>query len=312
MSNVPANATQYAPKSISDVERETGLPRATIRIWERRYGFPSPVRDARGERCYSDAEVRKLRLMRDLVERGERPGRLLALSADALQALRDRAVAEAAAPARTPRVVRELLQLLRSHDVAGVRRHLQGRLDELGLAAFAGDAVPAFGAAIGAAWASGELQVHEEHLYSDCLQDVLRPATARLAALHRPEAPRVLLATFPQESHVLGLLIAQALFALQGCPTISLGARLPLDQIAEAARAHGAELIGLSFTASMNPTHVLRGLEALRGQVPAAVRIWAGGSAPVLRRRLPAGVRAVHDARDIAHLLAEDFALAPR
>ena len=35
---------------IAAVERDTGLSKDTLRIWERRYGFPSPQRDALGER----------------------------------------------------------------------------------------------------------------------------------------------------------------------------------------------------------------------------------------------------------------------
>ena len=31
--------------NISAVERETGLSKDTLRVWERRYDFPRPVRD---------------------------------------------------------------------------------------------------------------------------------------------------------------------------------------------------------------------------------------------------------------------------
>ncbi|MFN7197809.1 MAG: MerR family transcriptional regulator, partial [Hylemonella sp.] len=36
--------------TIAAVERETGLSKDTLRMWERRYGFPRPLRDARDER----------------------------------------------------------------------------------------------------------------------------------------------------------------------------------------------------------------------------------------------------------------------
>ena len=36
--------------TIAAVERETSLSRDTLRAWERRYGFPAPLRDANGER----------------------------------------------------------------------------------------------------------------------------------------------------------------------------------------------------------------------------------------------------------------------
>ena len=61
----------------------------------------------------------------------------------------------------------------------------------------------------------------------------------------------------------------------------------------------------------MNPSHVLRGLEELRGMLPSAVRIWAGGSNAALSRREIPGVRFVQDVLAIPHLLAEEFALPP-
>ena len=39
-----------AGMTIAAVERDTGLGKDTLRIWERRYGFPRPLRDAGGER----------------------------------------------------------------------------------------------------------------------------------------------------------------------------------------------------------------------------------------------------------------------
>ena len=50
--------------SIAAVERETRLSKDVLRVWERRYGFPQPVRDANGERCYPAEQVDRLRLMR--------------------------------------------------------------------------------------------------------------------------------------------------------------------------------------------------------------------------------------------------------
>ena len=35
--------------SIAAVERDTGLSKDTLRVWGRRYGFPTPTRDTTGE-----------------------------------------------------------------------------------------------------------------------------------------------------------------------------------------------------------------------------------------------------------------------
>jgi len=299
-------------RSIAEVERDTGLPRATLRIWERRYGFPTPGRDERGDRCYPTEQVELLKQMRGLQEQGWRPAALLAAGPEEIRKL------SAVQALLQPQVVgrsrgeARLIRLLREHDVQGFKAELDAILLKSGLLRFAGKDVASLNRLIGHAWFTGELQVHEEHLYSDCVYQVLRGAISGLQDDLRPEAPVVVLTTFPQESHGLGLSMAQAVFALQGCPTVSLGVRLPIEQIASAARAYAADLIGLSFTASMAPAHVLRGLEELRGLVPPAVRIWAGGDCPVLRRRTVPGVRIVTDVLHIGDFLAEDFALPPR
>jgi DNA-binding transcriptional MerR regulator/methylmalonyl-CoA mutase cobalamin-binding subunit len=296
-------------RSIAEVEQVTALPRATLRIWERRYGFPAPLRDERGERCYPEDQVERLQLMRQLVAQGHRPAKLVAAGAAEMKLL-----AGEAGPARLrarSHGFADLLRRLREHDAPALKHELESRLTRLGLARFAGAEVPAMNAAIGQAWEDGEIEIHEEHLYSDCIYQVVRAAMTGLEAGARAEAPQVMLTTFPQEPHGLGLLMAQALFVLQGCPTVSLGVRLPIEQIVSGARAYRADLVGLSFTESLNPAHVLRGLEELRGVLPVSVRIWAGGNCPVLLRRPIPGVRVVRDVLDIPDLLAEDFTLPP-
>ncbi|MFW9621935.1 MAG: MerR family transcriptional regulator, partial [Macromonas sp.] len=42
--------------NIAAVERDTGLSKDVLRMWERRYGFPLPQRDAHGERLYPAAQ----------------------------------------------------------------------------------------------------------------------------------------------------------------------------------------------------------------------------------------------------------------
>ena len=73
--------------SIAAVERDTGLSKDTLRVWERRYGFPQPERDAYGERVYPSEQVDKLRLVKRLMDQGHRPGKISGPSIE-LQACR--------------------------------------------------------------------------------------------------------------------------------------------------------------------------------------------------------------------------------
>src|SRR4051794_16524089 len=48
------------PLSIGDVVQATGLTEATLRAWERRYGFPQPQREPSGHRRYAAADVERI------------------------------------------------------------------------------------------------------------------------------------------------------------------------------------------------------------------------------------------------------------
>ncbi len=56
MTTVPST-TPPATLTISDLARRTGVPQATLRSWESRYGFPRPVRLAGGHRRYAEQDV---------------------------------------------------------------------------------------------------------------------------------------------------------------------------------------------------------------------------------------------------------------
>jgi MerR family transcriptional regulator, light-induced transcriptional regulator len=55
---------------IGVVARRTGVSLHVLRAWERRYGVVEPVRTEGGQRLYSDADVARLRLLRQVTEAG--------------------------------------------------------------------------------------------------------------------------------------------------------------------------------------------------------------------------------------------------
>ena len=57
-----------------------------------------------------------------------------------------------------------------------------------------------------------------------------------------------MLTTCAGEQHVLGLLMAEALFRLSACEVLAFGADLPLTDIAQAAHKHRVDVLALSFS----------------------------------------------------------------
>ncbi|HVL58853.1 MAG TPA: MerR family transcriptional regulator [Burkholderiaceae bacterium] len=283
---------------IAAVERDTGLSKDTLRVWERRYGFPSPERGPSGERLYPRDQLEKLRLLRRLLDAGHRPGKIIGLPAAQLQALASSVPAAAAASnaAGEPELA-ALLELVKAHQVDALRRALSLSARRHGLARFVIERVAPMNRLVGDAWASGGLELFEEHLYTESIQFVLRKSIAAIPT--NPHGPLVLLTTLPPEPHGLGLLMAEAIATLAGARCVSLGVQTPVPDVVRAATAHRADVVALSFTGCVRPNAVIASLGELRARLPAQIAIWAGGSSPALRRS-PPQVRVITDLADLA------------
>lgn len=278
--------------SIAAVERETGLGKDTLRVWERRYGFPHPERDQNGERAYPQEQVEKLRLIKRLMGQGWRPGKLLAAS--------DEELAQLAAPAETAAIKDELpllgtaIDLIRRHDLPALHNALRQSLHRQGLQAFVLETVSALNRAVGEAWMRGEIEVFEEHLYTEQIQALLRQA---IASLPLGGQPRILLTTVPEEQHVLGLLMLETLLTLEGASCVSLGTQTPIADIRLAAEAQKIDIVALSFSAAFPARQIAPLLTQIRSMLDSGTELWAGG-AGVERVAAPEGVRPTRHLRD--------------
>ena len=292
--------------SIAGVERDTGLAKDTLRVWERRYGFPQPGRDAFGERAYTLSDVEKLRVIKRLLDQGHRPGRIVALPIEELQRLSQGMSGErvhwvAQVDEGEAEVdLRDFMQMIKEHQAEDLRRAFSQAAITLGLTRFVTEVVAPLNVMVGEAWMRGALEVFEEHLYTESVTTVIRHAIGSVPEQGHHSTPKVLLTTFPQESHAVGLLMAQSIMAIEGCRCVSLGIQTPLRDIVLAAQAHQVDVVALSCSINMNPNQVVDGLQELRSMLPAHVTIWAGGSSPALRRREIPGMVPLTQLGDIA------------
>lgn len=276
--------------SIAAVERDTGLSKDVLRMWERRYGFPVPERDVHGERVYPVAQVERLRAIKRLMDQGYRPGKLIATPIEELGLLAPRhgrtALAEGQAVEHPEHA--ELLRLLRQHDASSFVQALQQHLARQGLQRFVQDIVAPLTQQVGDAWEDGHFEVFEEHLFTELTKRVLRQAIAGLPP--GSGSPRVLLTSVPDEQHMLGLLMVEALLALEGAECIPLGTQMPLLEISRAAAAHRADIVALSFSLAFPGRQLPKLLEQLRAALSPDVELWVGGGG-ALRLNPLAGVR---------------------
>ena len=259
---------------INAVERETGISKELLRMWERRYHFPNPERDGQGDRVYPADQINKLRIIRRLLDAGFRPSKIIALDMAALEELVSSSHGN---PSSTlpEHLETELLEILKSHDPYRVRQYLNHHMIRMGLQSFILDLVQYANTIVGDAWMSGKLEIYEEHLYTEELQTLIRQNIGNLQPASA--SPRIMLATAPEEIHSLGLLMVEALLRLDQVDAVSFGAQMPIRDIVQAAQKHKMDIVVLSFSAAFPANRAIEFLEELRFRLPLSIQIWAGG-----------------------------------
>lgn len=276
---------------IQAVERETGVSKELLRMWERRYRFPTPARDHQGDRIYAQDQVSKLRLLRRLIDAGFRPGKIISMDIESLENLLRSKYTKRIE--YTPELENELVDALQGRDPHRIREYLSHQLVKMGLQSFILEFLQYANTIVGDAWMRGVIEVHEEHLYTEQVQALIRGAITNL----RPAtaAPHVLLTTAPDENHTLGILMVEAMLRLDEVDAVCFGPMMPARDIVQAAYKHRMDIVGVSFSTSFPVSRAIEFLEDLRFRLPLSTRIWAGGNSLRSTRRSVEGVEFFHD-----------------
>ena len=285
---------QKATLSIDDVSRDTGLGKDQLRVWERRYGFPTPLRDAHGERRYSLHQLECLRRVRRLLDQGQRPGQLLSPEMCQFMLADSSSIAE---ESEDQKMAGDWLSMEHQQ----LRQLLRQKMEQHSIEELLSLVVEPLMQVVGNRWASGRLAIFEEHRVSQLLNTLLGHCMLQLDT--RQDMPCVVFSTVPGERHQLGLLMTELTMCQQGCRTINLGPEMPIDELVSAAEAHHASYIALSFSNIMNRKQVVNALESLLELCPDTITVMAGGRGVASLRRLPAGIKLIRHVDELRRLL---------
>lgn len=261
--------------SIRVASRLTGVSSDTLRMWERRYGFPKPLRNESQVRVYTDADIERLVFISRALKAGFRAGEVIHRSIDELRGLLvTSARAEPDTDPPTP-TIESLFGRLMADDPAGLRDELRRSVSLLGPKLFLTDVAAPLVEHVGVAWAAGRIAVRHEHLISEVLSSKLRLLLS--AYDDRATKPVVLLATLSDEQHGLGLDMVALYLALEGATPRLLGVNTPPDQIAEAAVALKADVVGVSISEASDLPATEGHLRRVLGSLPNSMEVWLGG-----------------------------------
>lgn len=237
------NPGDAALLNIGAVARMTEIPEATLRVWERRYGFPQAERTPGGHRLYSHAEVARLLWVKARLEEGMQINHAVralqravedgdfSLRAWPMQAnsATDGGDSTGFGEALHRSLQQRLMRALVAHDIEEADQvvgdaHTSCTMEEIVLSIL----LPTFNA-IGNAWELGEIDVATEHLATNYLRHHLL-LCIRLGSPPFDVRP-IVLACAPGELHEGSLLMIGALLRRLRWPVLYLGQTLPLSDL---------------------------------------------------------------------------------
>lgn len=219
-----------------------GLNPNTVRTWERRYQFPSPVRSSGGHRTYGESDIDLIGRIVSRINAGVAP-------ADAIKGIMDEA------PTHQPlkvtkslaRYNEEIISALEVHDDILLGKAIHNALAHLGYADFIENLAFPMLARLGKNWEDTGVGVAAEHAFTLAVTRVVSEQTRILKPTET--APVVTLACVPDELHQLPLLHLSNLAVEHNVARpLVLTAGLPMDEIIDASRRGGAAAILLSAT----------------------------------------------------------------
>src|SRR4249920_2808367 len=282
---------------IREVVRIAGLRREQLYMWQRRYGFPSPLRDAFGDRVYPPDQVARLKLIKQLLSEGWRAGAVVPLTESVLQSMLGLTVED---PAPLPAEIEAGVKLLAHHRIGELQNHLSKLLVGQGMRKFLEATLIPLNEAVHERVVRGEMENFQELRFADLAQRLLRDVT-RLVRPTR-DARHVLLATPPNDPNQLGLAILELLLFTEGVNCLSLGAGVPAQEIAGAARAYKVALVVLLFDRGISGKIAGQEIRSLRASLPADLPLVVSGRAVNL---LAKPIADAHTAADFSSVMAK-------
>jgi methanogenic corrinoid protein MtbC1 len=267
--------------SIKIAAKRSGLSQHVIRIWEKRYDAVSPDRTDTNRRRYSDAEIERLSLLHAATRAGHSIGNVARLPTEQLRKLVSDAAPPVAVPSRDAQggaaLINDAVSCVLANNPTRLEEILTRAAVQLGNHGLLERMIAPFAHRIGELWQDGTITAAHEHFASDVIRNFLIRHSKPYAL--SDTTPTLVVATPAGQLHEIGAVLVAAAANDMGWRVIYLGTSLPAVEIAGAVVRNQARALALSIVFPGDDPNLPGELETLRNQLPAKVKIIAGGRA---------------------------------
>lgn len=225
--------------SISKISADTGVPRVTIRAWERRYGLLKPARTEKGYRLYSQGDIDRIHAILRYIKKGVAVSKVKALL-DNKSLTKEQVEAE------------DVWQSNLSQMITAIERYDQKALDAIytnllllyTIEIITEQLLIPLWAALGQRWQlKYKGSIAEEHFFSGYIRNKLGSQFHQL--MTHANGKRLLFACLPNQMHEFALLLFAIHVMQHDYEAIFLGANTPVEDIFIAAKHSNVKAIVL-------------------------------------------------------------------
>jgi DNA-binding transcriptional MerR regulator len=250
---------------IGELSRRTGVAPELLRAWERRYGLLRPARSEGGFRLYSEADERRVDLMRQHLREGLAAAEAARLAIEGPGAM---PVESEAGHPDLENAAARLRSSLDTFDEAGAQRALDELFGSFTVQTVLAEVVLPYLAELGDRWAAGDATVAQEHFASHIIR-------GRLLGIARGwdsgDGRRAVLACAPGELHDLALIAFGVTLNRRGWRITYLGPDTPIESLVEASSRLEPELVVVAATTKKRLTPLVAALRRLGRSTNVAV-----------------------------------------
>ena len=213
---------------MSQIEVLTGISAHKLRIWERRYGFPKPMRTDTNIRYYSDSQLKKLLNVGILNNNGYRISKITKMSLEEIHENVTNILTNVSSEFEDE--VNALILSMLEYNEKEFQAVFQRCVIRRGFLSTVTEVIYPFLNQIGILWGTNKIIASQEHFISNLIRQKIVSAIDALP-LPMENAPSIALFLLDNEDHEIGLLLSYFIAKNLGWQVFYLGQRVPSNNI---------------------------------------------------------------------------------